>query len=146
MLSNRQASKIKAPAWTTESFDIFSGLLTSVCGNATSLELAASERERSLGVWLPSQLRRAFLVRKLCGVLLVPQVFNLKVLENVSAALEALNDAEPTRTAPRGRKRLEVKVPLQYPFVDEVQQPKVDDFAIDFRHTNFLTLALKLAT
>ena len=118
---------LKEAPWTSD----VNWNLSDVCGNDT-VEVVASPRERALGVWLPSQLRRAFLLRKICGVLVLREVLNLNVLKNVSAAISS---SLPTMTggvkdgmedlnveassAPRGHRRWEVKVPLEEPFVHE---------------------------
>ncbi|CAK8996412.1 unnamed protein product [Durusdinium trenchii] len=115
--------------WVQETGESLSLHTDVVCRDAKSLELAASERERRLGYWRPSQLRRAFLLRRICGLLLVQDVFDIQVLANVSSALQHISQLETERShrvaessrveASRGHKRREVKVPLQHPFTHQ---------------------------
>lgn len=118
---------LKESPWTSD----VTWNLSDVCGNDTMVEVVASPRERALGVWLPSQLRRAFLLRKICGVLVLREVLNLNLLKNISAAISSslhpiTGGGSPDGTedlnaesAPRGHRRWEVKVPLEEPFVHE---------------------------
>ena len=78
-------------------------------------ELRPTELERGAGAWRPTQLRKAYALRKICGLLVFKDFFPVEVLEGVVEALKGHKAVGEKR----GSERWEVRLPLEKPFVQE---------------------------
>lgn len=105
-----------------------------LCAVPGKVMLRPSSRERRLGTWRASSLRKAWTLLSVCGIVVVDGLMSVDVVGRAASALASTlpwwsetlsawgppNKAfESVQAASRGSLRQEVKLPLSLPFTDE---------------------------